>query len=206
VAQSSQGWKRENKLIFKEGVGLKVEALVSLEGKEPARFFMVVKKDEVQNLYTPSGNTTFRIDLATLRKEFGEEVFKEIIDPMVTQDIRKPFSFMGIKKEDAIFEDIGKINGQEMLIFNSHIKVPIIEENKVLSQKIKIWIGSCDNLLHKYTLYDQESNEMYAETFTDIVINPEISDKEFDFKPPGGTKIIDQTENFIKRYRLILRQ
>ncbi len=57
--------------------------------------------------------------------------------------------------------------------------------------KVKVFVGVKDGIIRKVITYNREGHEISSQTFSNIRIDHSISDKDFEFVPPEGTKIYE---------------
>ncbi|MCM8792913.1 MAG: DUF2092 domain-containing protein [Candidatus Omnitrophica bacterium] len=150
--------------------------------------------------YIPSQNSTYLLDLKILREQLGQEAVEKYINSRV--DLRQPFCYRDVQEDSAVFEGIEYVKEEKAYRFKVSVETILLEEKKLLSRDGKIWVGE-DGLLRKMIVYDEKLQEVFSITFTDIVLNPEIPDSEFEFIPPKDCKIIDVTPDWFNRLKLI---
>jgi len=63
------------------------------------------------------------------------------------------------------------------------------QNNPAKPGKVKVFIGIKDGITRKVITYNQEGREVGSQTFSNIRIDPSISEKDFEFVPPEGTQI-----------------
>lgn len=57
--------------------------------------------------------------------------------------------------------------------------------------KVKVFVGIKDGIIRKVITHNRDEHEIGSTTFTNIRIDHSISDQDFEFVPPEGTKIYE---------------
>lgn len=127
-----------------------------------------------------------KVDLATLKKEFGEGYFIP-----AKEDISRPLK----EVEEGSVKYLGKelLEAKEYFVLEAKPK-PQIQADQIPFSKAKLWIDPATGLEKKAVFYDLEDKEVFQRNFSEVKINLEISDQEFIFLPEEGMEVIDSTE------------
>jgi outer membrane lipoprotein-sorting protein len=127
-----------------------------------------------------------KVDLATLKKEFGETYFTQ-----PREDISKPLKEL----EESSVKYLGKetIDGRGLFMLEANPRA-LAQEGMVPFNKIKVWIDATTGLERKTVFYDAEGKEVLSRSFWEVKMDMEIPDSVFNFSPPEGTQVIDVTD------------
>jgi outer membrane lipoprotein-sorting protein len=63
-----------------------------------------------------------------------------------------------------------------------------------LPAKMQAWVSAGDGLLRKMVMLDKEGKETMTQTYSNIVLNKDYPDSQFQFTPPAGAQVMDMTE------------
>jgi hypothetical protein len=61
-------------------------------------------------------------------------------------------------------------------------------------KSIEVLIGKADAFPRKMAMFGEGDTPFMVMTFKNIVLNPEIADSEFEYTPPDGVQVMDNTE------------
>lgn len=91
----------------------------------------------------------------------------------------------------ASLEYLGKkeFEGEEVYVIEGKPSALIKHKNPDPPGVSRFYIGTTDGIMRKLILYNQEGREIGSQTFSSIRIDPSISEKDFEFIPPEGTKV-----------------
>ncbi len=57
--------------------------------------------------------------------------------------------------------------------------------------------GAEDGVVRKMIMFNEEGKEMMSQSYTNIQLNIEVADSQFEFTPPEGIQTVDMTEGTI---------
>lgn len=60
--------------------------------------------------------------------------------------------------------------------------------------RIQVWVAAKDGLLRKLVMLDKEGKETMSQAYSNIVLNKDYPDSQFQFTPPAGAQVMDMTE------------
>lgn len=173
----------EGNILFKRPEKIKLE--MSMPNVPDAKQLMVSDGNLMWQV-APSLKLASKVDLATLKKEFGESYFTP-----VQEDISRPLK----EVEEGSVKYLGKdsLEDKEYFLFEAKPKsqTPGIE---AAFSKARFWIDPDTGLEKKTVFYDLEGKEVFQRNFSEVKINLEISDHEFIFLPEEGMEVIDSTD------------
>ncbi|MBN1232205.1 MAG: outer membrane lipoprotein carrier protein LolA [Candidatus Coatesbacteria bacterium] len=91
------------------------------------------------------------------------------------------------EESDVTYVGSEKIDGR---ICKKLFLVPRNEKTDFV--KMEIWVGT-DSIIYRIA-YEDDTESKIVYTFSDIIINPKLDSKHFEFRLPSGAKIIDKSE------------
>lgn len=173
--------------LFKRQDKIKIE--VNIPNVANARQ-LTISNGELMWQYLPFLKTASRIDLASLRKEFGDAYFA-----YSKEDISRPLKDV----EESSIKYLGKekIGDDECFVLEAEPKEGIPQE--IPYSRVRSWIDTVLGIERKAVFYNSEGKEVFSRSYENISVNISIPDTEFEFFPPEGTEVIDVTEE-AKRY------
>lgn len=183
--------KTKGKIFYKNGKGLKIIGEVNIGGKvKGERTVLITPKEFI--LYNPFLHIEQRADLEKIKSKLGKKF--EYVNPLMQFDLRNPFIIGGIDPKETKLEKEEK---------DAHIFSSVFYPNPMTGQKAKpykgkFWVDKSNGMLTKIIIFDK-GKKIYTTTYKNIWTNIPISDNEFTFSPPKGTKIVDFTEKYLKK-------
>jgi outer membrane lipoprotein-sorting protein len=63
-----------------------------------------------------------------------------------------------------------------------------------MPEKVQVWIAATDGVMRKTVMLDKDGKEAMSQTYTNVVLNKEYPDSQFQFTPPPGAQVMDMTE------------
>ncbi len=169
-------------ILFKRPDKIKMEITLP---NIPNATQMTISDGNTMWQYIPFLRVASRVDLATLKKEFGEVYFTE-----TKEDISKPLK----EVEEGSIKYLGKekIAGQEYFILEAKPKSQAQQD--IPFTQVKVWVNTQTGLEKKTVFYDAEGKEVFSRDFETVVTNIEIEDAGFNFAPPEGVEVMDMTD------------
>lgn len=99
---------------------------------------------------------------------------------------------------DEIFDD------QPHRVFEAKPKVNLLHAQLHLPLvKAQLTINAETGLLRETRLFDASDDEIIAQTFHNLTINPDLKDAKFEFIVPSGAHIIDATDEAIQALKAV---
>ncbi|MCM8779081.1 MAG: outer membrane lipoprotein carrier protein LolA [Candidatus Omnitrophica bacterium] len=143
--------------------------------------------------YLPFLKVASRVDLADLKKEFGDAYFA-----YAKEDISRPLK----EAKEGSIKYLGKekFGDKECFVLEAEPKRDYPRD--VPFSRFKVWIDADSGLERKVVFYNDEGKELLIRSYENVFINTPLEDREFEFSPPEGTEIIEMTEEtkaYIKR-------
>ena len=89
------------------------------------------------------------------------------------------------ERPHRVFEAKPKVN-----LLHAQLNIPLV--------KAQLTIDAENGLLRRTRLFDASDNEIIAQTFHNLTVNPDLKDAKFEFVVPSGAHIIDATDEAIK--------
>ena len=97
------------------------------------------------------------------------------------------------ERPHRVFEAKPKVN-----LLHAQLPIPLV--------KAQLTIDAETGLLRETRLFDASDNEIIAQTFHDLTVNPDLKDTKFEFIVPSGAHIIDATDEAIRALKAVKRQ
>ena len=99
---------------------------------------------------------------------------------------------------DEIFD------GQPHRVFEAKPKVNLLHAQLHLPLvKAQLTINAETGLLRETRLFDASDDEIIAQTFHNLTVNPDLKDAKFEFIVPSGAHIIDATDEAIQALKAV---
>lgn len=89
-----------------------------------------------------------------------------------------------------VFEAKPKVN-----LLHAQLPIPLV--------KAQLIINAETGLLRATRLFDASDNEIIAQTFHNLTVNPDLKDTKFEFIVPSGAHIIDATDEAIQALKAV---
>lgn len=89
-----------------------------------------------------------------------------------------------------VFEAKPKVN-----LLHAQLPIPLV--------KAQLTINAETGLLRATRLFDASDNEIIAQTFHNLTVNPDLKDTKFEFIVPSGAHIIDATDEAIQALKAV---
>ncbi|MCM8765258.1 MAG: outer membrane lipoprotein carrier protein LolA [Candidatus Omnitrophica bacterium] len=172
----------QGNILFKREDKLKME--ISMPNI-PTATQLTISNGEIMWQYLPFLKAASKVDLSTLKKEFGESYFA-----YAKEDISQPLK--EVKEESLKYSGKEKIGMEECFVLEAEPKDNSRQE--ISFSRVKVWIDINSGLEKRVVFYNSEGKEVLSRTYENISVNIPIEDKEFEFSPPEGTEIMDMTE------------
>ncbi|MCM8783837.1 MAG: outer membrane lipoprotein-sorting protein [Candidatus Omnitrophica bacterium] len=146
---------------------------------------LTISNGEIMWQHLPFLKVASRIDLASLKKEFGDAYFA-----YSKEDISKPLK----DTEESSIKYLGKemMGENECFVLEAEPKQGTTQE--IPFSRLKVWIDTTLGIERKTVFYSPEGKEVFSRSYENISVNIPIADTEFEFYPPEGTEVIDVTE------------
>jgi len=141
-------------------------------------------------MYQPKMNMAMRIDMEKVAAETKEEPAGE-----KTEDISKPFQ--SCQQESISHVRSDEIDGGKAHVFQGQPEKSDRKKTPFDPAKIELWIGADDGLVRKMIFLDEEGNQMMSQSYTNVQLNVEAADSQFEFTPPEGVQVVDMTEGTV---------
>ncbi len=183
----------EGNLAFKEPDKMRMDMTTSVGAMKVKS--TVISDGKTFWTYQPMMKMVMKMDIKKVADETGEDIARQQMS-----DISKPFEdyerdsirYIGTEKLDETTTNVFEAAPKEKIEFERMPFVPA---------KMKLWIGADDGFIRKVVTLDEEGKEMMSMSFTNIQMNVEIADTQFEFKPPKGAQVMDMTESTINMYK-----
>jgi len=141
-------------------------------------------------MYQPKMKMATRIDLEKVAAETKEEPVGQ-----KTADICKPLQCL--QRESISHVRTEEIDGSKVCVFQGLPGKSGLQKMPFNLAKIETWIGADDGVVRKMIMFNEEGNEMMSQSYTNIQLNIEVADSQFEFTPPEGIQVVDMTEGTI---------
>ena len=131
-----------------------------------------------------------RIDMEKVAAETKEEPAEQ-----ETADICKPLQ--SLQRESVSHVRTEEIDGSRVCVFQGLPGKTGLQKMPFAPAKIEMWIGADDGVVRRMIMLNEEGKEMMSQSYTNIQLNIEIADSQFEFTPPEGIQAVDMTEGTI---------
>ena len=97
------------------------------------------------------------------------------------------------ERAHRVFEAKPKVN-----LLHAQLPIPLV--------KAQLTIDAETGLLRRTRLFDASDDEIIAQTFHNLTVNPDLKDTKFEFIVPSGAHIIDATDEAIQALEAVKQQ
>ena len=139
----------------------------------------IISNGTIRWNYMPGLNIALKYDKKARHEDAQQKGWfsADIIDKASLQYVRKE-----------------QLDGEEVSVFESKPSALLKHENPDPPGTTRFYIGAKDGIMRKIVTYNPEGRETGSQIFSNIRIDPSISDKDFEFDPPEGTQIHEVKE------------
>ncbi|MDD5455135.1 MAG: hypothetical protein PHW62_06545, partial [Candidatus Ratteibacteria bacterium] len=135
----------------------------------------------------PNMKIAQKVDLEKIIAETGDDSKQKNADPSTP--------FQSLKRNSISYMRTEKIDGKEVYIFQGTPEIADVEEMSFVPEKLEIGIYADSGMISKMVMINKEGKEMMSQTYSNIRLNIDIPDSEFEFSAPGGVQVIDITKS-----------
>ncbi|MBI4831841.1 MAG: outer membrane lipoprotein carrier protein LolA [Candidatus Lindowbacteria bacterium] len=142
--------------------------------------------------YMPAMNMARKVDMAKVKKQFPQAPTGK------TEDPTKPFE--AFLKNKIKFVEKKTVDGQPVYVFEGDIAELSAQMSggqmgpQDTPSKMAVWINSETGLPNKMLIYAKNNALMMTHIYSNYKINVPINESEFQFKPPAGVQVMDDTQ------------
>ena len=140
--------------------------------------------------YQPSMNMVQKVDLEKIIAETGDDSKQKNADPSTP--------FQSLKRNSIAYIRTETIDGKEVYVFQGTPEIADAKDLSFVPEKVEIGIYTDNGMISKMVMLDKENKEMVSQYYSNIQLNVNIPDSEFEFTPPEGTQVADMTDPTIK--------
>ena len=177
------------KLLFKKPQKSRMDMTTKMGGMEISQ--STVSDGKTTWTYQPQMNIVQKIDMEKILSETGNDLTKQnngnlsdSLEGMI------PGSISYIKTE--------KVNGEQTYVFEGKPKVSQMNNMPFSLEKMKLWLSVKDGMPRKVVIFDKDGKEIMTQEYSNIKINIDIPDSQFEFNPPEGVQVTDMTDSTIQ--------
>jgi len=155
--------------------------------------------------YQPNMKMAHKIDLEKIIVETGIDIGKN----PGPGDPSNPFQSLNrdsitYVRTEKITENIGY--GKDVYIFQGIPQATGTENMPSIPAKIEIGIIADNGMIRKTVKFNEEGKEGMSQSYSNVLLNVNIPDSEFEFTPPEGVQVIDMTENTLNMIKKLSGQ
>jgi outer membrane lipoprotein-sorting protein len=141
-------------------------------------------------MYQPKMKMVTRIDLEKVAAETKKEPAGQ-----ETTDICKPLQCL--QRESISHVRTEEIEGSKVCVFQGLPGKSGFQKMPFNLAKMEMWVGADDGVMRKMIMFNDEGNEVMSQSYTNIQLNIEVADSQFEFTPPEGVQVLNMTEGTI---------
>ena len=185
----------QGKMVFKKPNRSRMEMVMDMGTMKMKQ--VVVSNGQTAWTYQPEMKMVTKINLEKIAAETKQGVGKQMAG-----DISKPFQVF--QRESISYIRTGKMDGGKVYVFQGVPKTAEMQQTPFAPAKMEMWIGVDDGLLRKMIMFNEKGKETMSQSYTNIELNMEVADSQFEFTPPEGVQVTDMTEgtlNMIKQMK-----
>lgn len=139
--------------------------------------------------YQPNMKTVQKMDLEKIIAETGDDTRQKNGDPS------NPFQ--SLNRDSIAYVRTDKIDGKDVYIFQGIPQATEKKDMPFIPAKIEIGLSADNGMLSKMVMFNEEGKEMMSQSYSNVKVNINIPDSEFEFTPPEGVQVMDMTEGTI---------
>jgi len=151
---------------------------------------IIISDGKMAWTYQPNMNMVQKIDLEKIIAETGDNSKQKNGDPS------NPFQ--SLKRDSIIYIRTEKIDDKDVYLFQGVPEIQDTQDISLIPEKVEIGIYADNGMLSKMVMFNKEGKEMMSQVYSNIRLNLEIPDSEFEFTPPEGVQVMDMTEGTIE--------
>jgi len=195
---------RANLTMTIETMGQNVVTQGSIVFKKPNKSWKETVMDMgsmgMKQIYVSDGKTSWAYNpkMKIVNKINLEKIDAETKEGAKTQrakDISKPCE--SFQRESISYVRTEEIDGRKVYIFQGLPRKSEMSIMPFVPAKIEMWVGVDDGLARKIIVFNEEGKEMICQLYTDIEVNIEVADNQFEFTAEEKVQVIDITEGTI---------
>ena len=114
-------------------------------------------------------------------------------------DISRPFKLF--EPESISHVRTEEIDGGKACVFRGLPEKSDRKKTFFSPAQIELWIGADDGVIRKMVFLNEEGTEIMSQSYTNIQLNVEAADSQFEFTPPEGVQVADMTEGTVNMMR-----
>lgn len=139
--------------------------------------------------YQPNMKIAQKMDLEKIIAETGNDTGQKNGDPS------NPFQ--SLNRDSIAYVRTDKIDGKDVYIFQGIPQVTEAENVPFIPAKIEIGLSADNGMLSKIVMFSNEGKEMMSQSYSNVQLDINIPDSQFEFTPPEGVQVMDMTEGTI---------
>lgn len=180
-------------LAFKKPDKSRMEMNTKLGNMDMKQF--IISDGKTMWTYQPHMNTVQKIDLEKIIAETGDDSRQRNGDPSDP--------FQSLNRDSIVYVRTDKIDGKDVHIFKGNPLSSGTENMPLIPSKLEIGLNADSGMLSRMAMFNKEGKEMMSQHYSNIRLNTNIPDSEFDFTPPEGAQVLDITESTLKMMKQI---
>ena len=154
---------------------------------------------EIKQIMISDGKTTwtYQPNMKMVQKMDLEKIIAETGIDTGQKDGDLSHPFQSLNHEGIAYVRTDKIDDKDVYIFQGIPEVTGTENVPFIPAKIEIGIDVDNGMLSKMVMFNEKGKEMMSQSYSNVQLNANIPDSEFEFTPPEGVQVMDMTEGTI---------
>jgi outer membrane lipoprotein-sorting protein len=177
------------KMAFKEPNKSWMELNTKMGGMEMNQ--ITVSDGKTTWTHQPQMNMVQKIDIERVMAETGNDMTRQ----QGGGNLSNPLE--GFERESISYIRKDKVEGEGVYVFQGTPKGVQTKNMPFTIGKMELWISTKNGMPRKVIIFNKEDKEIMSQTYSNIEVNIEIPDSQFEFTPPEGVQITDMTEGTI---------
>ena len=133
---------------------------------------LLISDGEVEWQYYPQNNVVYKIK-----------------NPPESPGPHRPFT--EVKPETVRFVKKTQGEGGALLEFEAEPQPATVQGSPVPIKKVRLEVAEKDGMLREMVMLDEKGETVLTQRFTDLEVEPALSDGQFKFTPPQGTQVTE---------------
>lgn len=140
---------------------------------------LVISNGKIKWNYIPIGNLALKYDLEALDEDAQQKGWGSAAD-----------------LDEASLEYVGQeqLDGEKVYVLEGIPSDLLKQKNPEQPGKVRVFIGVKDGIIRKMITYNVHGEEIASQIYRNIQQDLSISNKDFEFIPPAGTKILEMKD------------
>lgn len=143
--------------------------------------------------YQPKMKIAQKVDLEKIIAETGDNTRQKNGDPS------NPFQ--SLNRDSVVYVRTENIDGKDVYVFQGIPRATEKKDMPFMPAKIEIGLDADNGMIRKLVMLNDEGKETMSQSYSNVQLNMDIPDSEFEFTPAEGVQVMDMTEGTLNMIR-----